>query len=652
MSIKSLKIFNMSTRSKLLILGMLLSSVLIVVTAYFAINNTQKKIFDSYYNFGQMMTKTMAKQTVDELQLAETNTDQTEKYKKIKNNAETLVQNNDDIAFVSFTDATGIPVYSIEKEKFKPLDDFSFSAPVFIENEDGEKILAGSLQVGFTGQTFRNVLTTSKNSMIFIFIIAWMLSCLAVIVNTILLTRQITLLTDGVNKISTGEFGYTFNTNDLWGDIKELFEQFNDMSSRLRRYEEQNIEKLTSERNKLETVLISIANGVIVCNNYDRVILYNNAALKTLNVSERAFKNSKIQEYCDSNGELCFQEGISKFKDLPLEEIENEPPEFQTVIDDKTLKATISPMFNINQQYQGYIIVLHDITKESQIDLMKNNFISNVSHELRTPVTVLRSYIDTLYNHGDEFDTNTQKEFIGVINQEIIRMQNLVNNILDFSRLEAPNIDLQKEYTSIVSIINTTVDSMKVLADERDISFSVIIEPELPKTYMNPDNIERALKNIISNAIKYSKDNGKIKIRAEVDKTGKNIEVSVEDNGIGIAPEHLDHVFDRFYRIENEIHTIKGTGLGLHLVKIAIEKHHNGKVFVTSKPGEGSTFGFRLPIIAEGELEEEKIEEVSPSPDSKTIQQIEEELLENNGSSENNENSFTYDDWEISIEKE
>ena len=133
MSIKSLKIFNMSTRSKLLILGMLLSSVLIVVTAYFAINNTQKKIFDSYYNFGQMMTKTMAKQTVDELQLAETNTDQTEKYKKIKNNAETLVQNNDDIAFVSFTDATGIPVYSIEKEKFKPLDDFSFSAPVFIE---------------------------------------------------------------------------------------------------------------------------------------------------------------------------------------------------------------------------------------------------------------------------------------------------------------------------------------------------------------------------------------------------------------------------------------------------------------------------------------------------------------------------------------
>ena len=231
-------------------------------------------------------------------------------------------------------------------------------------------------------------------------------------------------------------------------------------------------------------------------------------------------------------------------------------------------------------------------------------------------------------------------------------MQNLVNNILDFSRLEAPNIDLQKEYTSIVSIINTTVDSMKVLADERDISFSVIIEPELPKTYMNPDNIERALKNIISNAIKYSKDNGKIKIRAEVDKTGKNIEVSVEDNGIGIAPEHLDHVFDRFYRIENEIHTIKGTGLGLHLVKIAIEKHHNGKVFVTSKPGEGSTFGFRLPIIAEGELEEEKIEEVSPSPDSKTIQQIEEELLENNGSSENNENSFTYDDWEISIEKE
>lgn len=647
MQIKPFKIFNMSTRSKLLILGMVLSSVLIVVTAYFAINNTQKKIFDSYYNFGQMMTKTLAKQTLDELQIP--TLEPSEKYVKIKANAETLLKNNEDIASVSFTDANGISVYSIEKDNFKPLDDFSFSAPVFIENEQGEKVLAGSIKMGFTGKTFKNVLSTSKNSMIFIFIVAWMLSCLAVIINTILLTRQITLLSDGVNKISTGEFGYTFNTNDLWGDIKELFEQFNGMSSRLRKYEEQNIEKLTSERNKLETVLLSIANGVIVCNNYDRVVLYNNAALRVLNLSEKAIRNSKIQEYCDTNGELCFQEGISKFKDLPLEEIENQPPEFQTIIDDKTFKATISPMFNLNQEYQGYIIVLHDVTKEAQIDMMKNNFISNVSHELRTPVTVLRSYIDTLYNHGDEFDINTQKEFIGVINQEIIRMNNLVNNILDFSRLEAPNVNLKKYYTSIVSIIETTVASMKVLADERNITFSIIIEPELPKTYMNSENIERALKNIISNAIKYSKDNGKIKIRAEVDKTGKNIEVTVEDNGIGISQEHLNHVFDRFYRIENEIHTIKGTGLGLHLVKIAIEKHHNGQVFVSSVPSEGSTFGFRLPIIEEGAFEEQ---EEPTFHDSKTIQQFEEESIKVGADSVSDDNSFTYDDWEITIEKE
>ncbi len=666
------KIFQMSSRSKLLILGMILSSLLIIITAFFAINNTQKKIFDSYYNFGQMMTQTLAKQTLDELESAKgepvieqqsikvknkkikaapklvyKKVNQQEVYKKIKQNAEVLVKSNEDIAYISFIDAKGKTVYTVQKEDYKLSNDFIFNMPIY-KQVKGKKVILGSVKLGLTGKTFQNVLTTSKNSMILIFIIAWMLSGLAVVVNTILLTRQITLLSEGVNRISTGEFGYTFNTNNLWGDIKNLFEQFNYMSSRLRKYEEQNIDKLTSERNKLQTVLMSIANGVIVCNNYDKIILHNNAALKILNLNGKSIINTKVQNYCDSNGELCFQEGIRRFKDIPLEEIESQPPEFQTQIDDKTYKATISPMFNINQDYKGYIIVLHDITKEARIDVMKNNFISNVSHELRTPVTILRSYIDTLYNHGNEFDYNSQKEFIGVINQEIIRMNNLVNNILDFSRLEEPTIKLKKSYVSIVPLIEMTVESMRVLAEERNITFSIIVEPSLPKTYINPENIERALKNIISNAIKYSRNGGKIKIRAEIDKFGNNIEISVEDNGIGISEEHLPHVFDRFYRIENEIHTIKGTGLGLHLVKIAIEKHHNGEVFVRSKDNEGSTFGFRLPIIAENIVEPERKKE--RTPESKTIHQYEIEKAKTAHSESDSENS-TDEEWEISIEQ-
>ena len=144
--------------------------------------------------------------------------------------------------------------------------------------------------------------------------------------------------------------------------------------------------------------------------------------------------------------------------------------------------------------------------------------------------------------------------------------------------------------------IEKIVQSHKVLADEKNIQITVIKEDNLPKVPYNTQAIERVVSNLITNAIKYSPNDSRVKIRAEIAKDPKYLEVTVEDNGIGIAPEHQKMIFERFYRIENQVHTVKGTGLGLHLVKVTIEKHHQGKVFVRSKLNEGSTFGFWLPI--------------------------------------------------------
>lgn len=276
--------------------------------------------------------------------------------------------------------------------------------------------------------------------------------------------------------------------------------------------------------------------------------------------------------------------------------MENKPLEFNIEVDNRVIKSVISPMFSKNQDYVGYVIVLIDVTKEVEIDKMKSNFISNVSHELRTPVTVLRTYIDTLYNHSDDFDEKTNKEFFEVINKEAARLQKMVNDILDFSRLEAGNVKVVKEKTNIIPLIECEIKSMQVLAEEKNITFSLIKEPNLPEIPINADSIERALNNLLSNAIKYSPENGRIKVRAEIARDPQFVEVSVEDQGCGIPEEHQKKIFERFYRVENDTHTVKGTGLGLHLVKITIEKHHQGQVFVKSKPNEGSTFGFRLPI--------------------------------------------------------
>ena len=298
-------------------------------------------------------------------------------------------------------------------------------------------------------------------------------------------------------------------------------------------------------------------------------------------------KNVQIQSYSDTNGNYCFRDKIEEFKDKPLDEILKNPPEFIIAVNKKIIKCIISPMFMQNDDYVGYIIVMIDVTKETEVNNLKNQFISNVSHELRTPVTVLRTYIDTLYTMADEIDDKTRKEFTETANKEVIRLHRLVNDILDVSRLE-------KELTDIIPVIKDTISSMKILADEKNVE--IILDKSVDRIVLpiNVPNMERVFNNLLSNAIKYSPQNGTIIVSLKKD--GNFADISVKDEGPGIAEEHLSKVFDRFYRVENSVHTVKGTGLGLYLVKTTVEKHHNGSVYVHSKINEGSTFGIRLPL--------------------------------------------------------
>ena len=591
-------IWSLSTQNTLIIVGSFISSLIIVIIAWIVIDNTQKTILESYHNFGLMLSRTLAIEGVDLINAPH----DSQKYDALRLHTGLVIKNNKDISYIIFRDTKGNVLYSSKNDEFNSADNspriIEVSNPMFIENGSVKKAI-GSVQLGLTGNTMNLVGKATRNLMIIIFSVAWILSIVAVLINTSLITRQIKLLAEGVRRVSTGEFGYKVTSKDLWGDIKQLFEAFNDMSGRLRKYEEKNIDQLTYEKNKLEAVLMSIANGVVVCDNYDKIILVNNTATKMLNLNAKDLFGTRILDYCDSNGKMCFQDELKKFKETPLEEIESKPLECQIVVNSRVIKSFVSPIFTLHQEYLGYILVLHDITREAEVDRIKNSFISNVSHELRTPVTVLRSYIDTLHNYGDQFDEKTKAEFISIMNQEADRLNKMVNDILDFSRLESPNVDLEKISVDIGPIIELTIRSMQVLAEEKGIKFSIIIEPNLPQIMMNTESIERVLRNLLSNAIKYSHNSGRIKVRAEVDRSGNYLQVSVEDNGIGISHEHLDKIFDRFYRVETKTHEIKGTGLGLHLVKITIEKHHQGVVFVESKVEEGSTFGFRIPLKLE-----------------------------------------------------
>lgn len=587
---------SLTTQNRLIIFGLLVSTVLIVAIAIFAICNIQKKLNEGYQNFGQVISKTLAIESVEITK----NLPADKIQETLKTHSESILKSHNDIVFIEFRDKDGKLIFSGKNNSPSAVNktNIRVTSPL---TAIGESYPIGSVTVGLSGNVVTQIKSTTRASLLFVFMMVWMVFAFVILINTYLITRELRILQEGVRNISTKNFGYKIEDQDVSSEVKELFKAFNDMSAKLHIYEEQNIEQLTLERNKLEAVLMSIANGVVVCDDDDMVVLVNNHAQKLLEVDEKQILDTQIQDYIDTSGKYCFKDKIEQFKDTPLEIIEKKPIEFNIVVDERVIKSIISPMFTRNKDYVGYIIVLIDMTKEAEMEQMRAGFISNVSHELRTPVTVLRSYIDTLYNYGDEFDDDTKKEFIGTINQEIIRLNRMVNEILDFSRIEA-NADLEKEQNNISELVEECVNQVNVLTKERNLHIEIENKSMPPEFLFNYNSIERALTNYLSNAIKYSPDNGEIKVGLDYLKDKNEVTVTVTDSGCGISTEHQKKIFDRFYRVENNTHTIKGTGLGLNLVKMTIEKHHNGRVFVHSEEGKGATFGFVLPVVTVEEL--------------------------------------------------
>lgn len=580
--------FNLNKQTKFILAELILSTVLLGLIANFGINDIQNKTDKSYANFAQIISSSIALQTSD------LKTSSVDLAKDIEKNFEPLVADNDDISYIEYKDKDNNIIYTSKKKHLIEDDNtvINVSSPVITENK-----INGYITVGLSGKGLKAVSYASKKSLISVFAIMWIIFTLILILNTFYTSKELKKLYDGIKQLAVGKFGYKLESENM----SELSEAFNNMSNLLSKYEEHNIEQMTLERNKLEAVLMSIINGVIVCDNYDNVVLINTSALKMLDIEENMIINTKIQNYIDSHGQKCFLDKIEEFKDTPLNIIEQKPIEFNIEAGKLTIKAMISPMFSKQQDYVGYIIVLLDITRETEVNKLKNTFISNVSHELRTPVTVLRTYIDTLCNNGGDFDETTKKEFLNTIDNEAKRLHSMVNEILDFSRLESGNIKLKKEFSNIVELIRQNIDSIKILADEKNIVINFQSEDNIPPVPINVENIDRVIKNLLSNAIKYSQDGKDIFVNAGLTEDKKYIEFSVKDNGIGIAKEHLEKIFDRFYRVENATHTVKGTGLGLHLVKMSVEQYHHGTVTVSSEEGKGSTFTVKLPLCVDEE---------------------------------------------------
>jgi PAS domain S-box-containing protein len=622
------KLAFISSENRILFGVVISLSLVFLIVAVVIYQRLQQILQDNYDAFGNQLVSVVALDATDRMEGG------LSPELKLKALADNLMLLSDDVSGVEFYDADGKLLVETKREAprgfaltpAKPLMDFAAPLRTMAGATPGEPDLEGTMprdaaptaigpsavgsgpmlgevHLKLNGHTLNDIAGATKTTVLVVFFSAWIVSIVAVFLNTYILSKHLRRLVRGVQHLSTGDFGYKINESDLWGELKQLAELFNDMSVRLRNYEDQNLDTITFERNKLEAVLLSIADGVVVCDMTGEMIIINESACAMLGAAHsRQLVGMPIQQYIAVDSSRPFETVINEFDKLCAEYHSKLPEAFsrQVTMPGLSIRVIVSPIHDADGQNLGFVMIMHDVTKAVEVDKLKTNFISNVSHELRTPVTTIKSYVDTLYNHGKELDEETYHEFLETIHLETDRLKKLVNDILDFSRLEEGNIALDKEFCEIAPIINLTAQSVKLLAEQKNLTITMAIESGLPALPINSDSIERALRNLLSNAIKYTPDGGRIKIRADLsppDTQGHQyLVVAVQDTGIGIPEEHLPHIFDRFYRVENKVHTVKGTGLGLHLVKMTVEKHHQGQVFVESTPGQGSTFGFKLPL--------------------------------------------------------
>jgi two-component system NtrC family sensor kinase len=337
-----------------------------------------------------------------------------------------------------------------------------------------------------------------------------------------------------------------------------------------------------SERSKLEAVLRGTEDAVIVLDQDRHVLLINPAARKAFNIETPTVTGRTLLECIHS------QTLLDWFKIPPGvgQPTRTEVP----LTDGRTLQAQISAIEGI-----GYAVVMQDITHLKELDRIKSEFVSVVSHDIRSPLTTIRGYMELLERVGPL--TPQQAEFVKRIERSMTTITELIGDLLDIGRLEA-GLDQEAAPCELERIVMRGIEAVQMTAEERHQTLSWDIASGLPSLLGNARRLEQVVTNLLSNAIKYTPGGGKIELTLKT--AGAYLMLRVRDNGIGIPLEDQPHVFEKFYRVQNEATAdIGGTGLGLSIVKSVVERH-SGRIWVESEPGQGSTFTVLLPIQPRG----------------------------------------------------
>jgi len=397
-----------------------------------------------------------------------------------------------------------------------------------------------------------------------------------------ILARPLNEITEVVGKYAEGLFNWRVRLEGRKDDLAALGNQLNRMAE----VTGEKIETLSKALAETQALLAGMEEGVLIIDLHGRVQKVNAAMEAILS-----------HDYLLDIGKHY----LEVFRDPELNDLIQE-----TLSTQQSQRRTLSPLSQPGRSFHvqssliqdpgsgvgGVIVVFHDVTDLKRLERVRQDFVANVSHELRTPLTAIRGYVEALLEEDRGSASQTDK-FLQIIERHTQRMEKIVSDLLLLSEMESPDRILNRTPLHLEALISSAVETLRPTAESKKQTLRIEIAAQLPPLSGDSQKIHQVIVNLLSNAISYTQEGGHIAVGVQPVDGG--VKVSVTDNGIGIPPEYLSRIFERFYRVDKSRSREEGgTGLGLSIVKHIVEVH-GGWVNVESKPGQGSRFTFFLP---------------------------------------------------------
>lgn len=485
-----------------------------------------------------------------------------------------------------------------KKNEYSDIDDFSMKQYVTLDDNNrrvyinvqpiqsptGDSAVIGALYVkSDIEQKYTEISNTAL-----IFFTASLIAGLISIIVALLVARSITKPIKEMQKqavrIAQGDYSEKV---DVQGhdELSQLAETFNKLSDRI----EDAQDTMEAERNRLDSVLTHMTDGVIATDRRGKVITINEMALSLLNTTNEQVIGQSILTLLDLEEEYTLRKLLETPEEILINRSKSDLEE-----DRMTLRSDFAMIRRESGFISGLVVVIHDVTEQEKTAEERRQFVSNVSHELRTPLTSVRSYLEAL-EEGAWEDKAVAPDFIHVTLGETDRMIRMINDLLNLSRMDSGAQQMDLELVNFNELVDYILDRFDMMVNSQEKTYRIIREFTERDLWVeiDTDKIMQVIDNIMNNAIKYSPDGGKIEVHLM--ETHNNVVLSISDEGLGIPKKDLEKVFERFYRVDKaRARQQGGTGLGLAISK-EVMKAHQGQIWVESVEGKGSTFYISLP---------------------------------------------------------